>query len=778
MSEKKLQKRIYHITILTVIISALLVLCSGLMIFSLMQTDRESYAAQMQSYINEYKINLERQFDSDIEAMETLAAFVSGTGILEHNLSAKQSSVSARSEQFLRLGYSEKDSNIIQTSFTLDAEGNRDLTDLSPEVQESIKRSWEGETVTSNLYMDRQLKQKVIAYTVPVTDADGQTVGALVGVRGVDAYEEILNQATLSKIEIAVDWIRQNGKIVTWSECSPVKEKVYSIYQDDYIAQEDRIQIRKDMEMGRSSSGKLQYEGESYMLYLTPLDRNGWYLLCIDWDTSLKSPIYFTLFLVVGIFTLVFLLSIVFMIYALCILRKNYRDLIRLAYYDRLTGIYNLERFSQELAERMQTNISELGGYTVVALNLRHFRYINEIFGRQQADILLCRIAELLKVNLSKGELCCRYMKDQFFLLVHTVDPMQVEDRVRKLMKRAGAIAHEINRSYPIHLYAGAAPICTFSQTSESATAPEKAVGKKLADGTLQRAEFALRRALESAEENAFQFFDDKTEHLRDIQSFIESHMKQALEDGEFCMYLQPQKNLETGRIEDAEVLVRWIRADGTMMYPDQFIPLFEKNGFCAQLDLYMVEQACRSMRIWLDRGLPPIRMSVNQSKLLFYQTDYVERLCEITERYRIPGSQITLEILEGLAVESIDELNKTITLLRSKGFRISLDDFGSGYSSLNLLGNIAIDEVKLDRGFLLEENGRGRNRILMKNVIRMARALGIETVVEGVETEEQAEFVRKAGSTYGQGYYYGRPVSCETFEEILWGSGLKGSNP
>ena len=156
--------------------------------------------------------------------------------------------------------------------------------------------------------------------------------------------------------------------------------------------------------------------------------------------------------------------------------------------------------------------------------------------------------------------------------------------------------------------------------------------------------------------------------------------MKQALEQEEFKMYLQPKIDLETNHIIGAEALVRWIRADGTVIYPDQFIPTFERNGFCSELDLYMVEQACKQLRKWLDAGKEPIQISVNQSKLLFYQSDYIERLCEITNRYQIPPAQITLEILEGLAAKNIDELNKTINKLHQIGFHISLDDFGSGY--------------------------------------------------------------------------------------------------
>ena len=236
----------------------------------------------------------------------------------------------------------------------------------------------------------------------------------------------------------------------------------------------------------------------------------------------------------------------------------------------------------------------------------------------------------------------------------------------------------------------------------------------------------------------------------------------------EFRLFLQPKRDLASGEIASAEALVRWIREDGSVIFPDQFIPLFELNGFCAQLDLYMVAQVCRKLRQWEDEGRRPISVSVNQSKLLFYQSDYVERLCQITEHYNIPRSRITLEILEGLAAESIGELNKTIMLLKNLGFKISLDDFGSGYSSLNLLTRMGIDEVKLDRGFLEQEVFRESESqaVLMKHIVNLARDLSITTVVEGVETAENEAFIRSIGVDYGQGYYYSRPIPSDEFAE------------
>lgn len=248
--------------------------------------------------------------------------------------------------------------------------------------------------------------------------------------------------------------------------------------------------------------------------------------------------------------------------------------------------------------------------------------------------------------------------------------------------------------------------------------------------------------------------------------------MHQALQNGEFRMYLQPKIDLTSGRLGGAEALVRWTTGTGRMLYPDQFIPLFEQNGFSVSLDLYMVECACKQLRAWLDQGIQPVPLSVNQSKLLFFEADYIQNLERLIERYQIPASWITLEILEGLALENAGELNARISQLQAIGFRISMDDFGSGYSSLNTLNSLQIDELKLDRGFLMEAADKNdpRSRIIMEQVVRMAKQLGISVVVEGVETRENEALIQSLGCDFGQGYYYSRPITVEEFTARYWG--------
>ena len=233
-------------------------------------------------------------------------------------------------------------------------------------------------------------------------------------------------------------------------------------------------------------------------------------------------------------------------------------------------------------------------------------------------------------------------------------------------------------------------------------------------------------------------------------------------------MFLQPKLSLADGPLSGAEALVRWVNGSGQMFYPDQFIPLFERDGFCVQLDIYMVEQACRQIRSWMDQGIQPIPISVNQSRMLFFTLDYLDRLTELLKKYQVDAGMITLEVLEGIALENVDQLNQRIEQLHELGFRVSMDDFGSGYSSLNTLAKLNIDELKLDRAFLMEISGGSgeRTRMIMEQITEMVHHLGISTVVEGVETEENDRMIHEMGCDFGQGYYYSRPIPAQEFSE------------
>lgn len=429
-------------------------------------------------------------------------------------------------------------------------------------------------------------------------------------------------------------------------------------------------------------------------------------------------------------------------------MRANERRIHHLSRYDELTGAYNGAYFRKQLEELCREKVP----LALVALNIRNFRYINETYGVSTADAFLCRVKEILDGALGEGEFFCRQGADVFYLAFQSDTPANITQRIEKIYDGIQRKSRQILEEYPVLLYSG----CVL--TAES---PEPY--------SITNLSYMMAALAQARKKKLDICFYDQTLHASEqLRHYVESHMQSALEQEEFQLYLQPKMNLHTGQLEGAEALVRWQPQDRGMLYPNQFIPLFEENGFCAQLDLYMVDQACKQQRVWKDQGLPLLPISINQIKPLFYSEGYVDKLLAITRKYDISPRYLTLEILEGLALENVDKFNRSIEQLNAVGFRISMDDFGSGYSSLNTLGKLKIDELKLDRLFLLDvaKDPEGKQRKVLASIVSLAKELKIHTVVEGVETKENEQMMIELSCDCGQGYYYSKPISTAQFRE------------
>lgn len=425
------------------------------------------------------------------------------------------------------------------------------------------------------------------------------------------------------------------------------------------------------------------------------------------------------------------------------------QQLEQLSRYDNLTGAYNGGEFRLQLTQACSQKIPLM----LVALNLRNFKYINETYGLSTADQFLCRIKHCLDKICQPGEFFCRQSADVFYLALRENQAEPAMERIQALLEMIQKEASELLGEYSVSVYCG----CVLTAAAPepfSAAAKHNYMMAALAQGKKNKKQsiFLYNEALHDAEQ---------------MRLYVESHMHHALEQEEFCMYLQPKMDLNTGLLTGAEALVRWQTKDRGLIFPNQFIPLFEENGFCVQLDLYMVEQVCKQLRQWLDEGMIPMNISVNQTRLLFASEGYVEKLLAITGKYHISPRYITLEILESLALEHMDQVNACIARLRDAGFRISMDDFGSGYSSLNTLGRLKIDELKLDRLFLMgvAKDTDGTQRKIMACILELAKQLNISTVAEGVETQENEQMMAQLSCNYGQGYYYSRPLTTVDFE-------------
>lgn len=428
------------------------------------------------------------------------------------------------------------------------------------------------------------------------------------------------------------------------------------------------------------------------------------------------------------------------------------KELNYLSNHDTLTGAYNEKKFYELLEKDCKNKIP----HALAAFNIRNFKYINEKFSFDVANEFLNRICEHIEKFMGEEEYFCRQSADIFYiaLSVDTIENICVRsDRARREIQK---ISDELLDGYPISIYGG----FVFTDLSPKPFDVSANMGYMLA---------ALSHAKRKDTADTC-FYDEKFHQQEQTRHYVETHMKLALQNDEFKLYLQAKKNLATRSFDQAEALVRWQPLDRPMIFPNEFIPVFEENGFCKQLDLYMIRLVCKYLRQWADEGLPTIGVSINQTKLLFAEENYVDTLCSITKQYGIPNHLITLELLEDLSIEdSIEQLNRQITKLKEAGFRISLDDFGSGYSSLNVLGDLDINEVKVDRAFLMGNSRKlncDRRHIIVEEIIQLSKKIGVKTVAEGIETPIDEASILDFGYDYGQGYLYSKPIPAEEFKD------------
>ncbi len=751
MNEQALKKRLNHLTIAVVIISALILAGGGIASYYLRGMLQNTLTGQMESEVQQYKINIRRQIQADFQTLNTLSSFLqfgnmSTEAFVEGLVTSKQY------HNFDRMGYFQTSGTGIRVTIDSKVERNAGIDELNENVQAVVKDAWKGKSGISRIYQPLDDGKAAYAYAVPVYSGQ-EVAGALTAGVSMDTVTEILQDQSLLKGKGYIHLISDSGEVLVRSEDRVIEKELDTIYEDEFIEPDEQQKIKKALAAGKSCQSEFTYDDVTYQIFLEPLEINGWYLFCVQTARSVNGEVYHMMEST-RVVTIVVLLILLFMIiYGYRLIYRSNQSLIKSAYYDPLTGAYNRNKFEQEASKV----IEKTPEYSLAAMNIRQFKFINEIFGSQQADHLLCYIKEVIAGHVREGEYFCRGTDDMFYILLRDTDREIIRERLEEMIGEISLHAISVNRDYQILMYCG---IVIGTDVSDVRPTVQK---------SMTHVRFALDTARKSLKKYIW-FYDTSLHEDEKLQNYVESHMRQAMENEEFQMYLQPKVDLRTGRISGAEALVRWIPGSGKMIYPGQFIPIFEENGFCVQLDLYMVEKVCRQIRTWMDQGSDPVPLSVNQSKLLFYESDYTDKLKALLEKYQIPARLITLEILEGLAMENIEELNEKIVRLKEIGFQISMDDFGSGYSSLNTLASLKIDELKIDRGFLLrlqdaKEDYR-RQVIIMDEVVKLTKKLKIRTVVEGVETEENEKLVQKLDCDYGQGYYYGRPVSAEEFTE------------
>ncbi len=410
--------------------------------------------------------------------------------------------------------------------------------------------------------------------------------------------------------------------------------------------------------------------------------------------------------------------------------------------YDVISGVFNKAFFYKECAALLKKWTDK--SYALLCLDIERFKLVNDLYGTEEGDNLLHYLGERLARMMRAEEVCGHIVSDVFAICL-PYDRLRLEKITTELQNYLKAYPINMELTLAMGVY-------------------------RIEDAQLSISSMCDRAimALNTVKGNYQQHLAFYVEQMREdllLEQQILNNMEMALRKGEFVVYYQPKCEMESGRIVGAEALVRWNSPSRGLINPKEFVELFERNGFILEMDLYVWEQVCHDMNHWRQTGQPVLPVSVNVSKVHLNDPRFTMKLAALVEKYQIPPSLLELEITESACAQNVKQLQKVIEVLREQGFTILMDDFGSGYSSLNILQAIKVDVLKMDMQFLA---GGQRGGNILEAVVRMAKWLNLEVIAEGVQNRSQVEFLLEIGCKYAQGYYFYEPMCKNDFEKLL----------
>lgn len=402
-----------------------------------------------------------------------------------------------------------------------------------------------------------------------------------------------------------------------------------------------------------------------------------------------------------------------------------------------LKRISRLNRFRRNVNELIYSSKKEIG---FIQFDIRKFKIVNDLYGEKFGDEILDFIAKQLKECCGERQYFVNLRSDVFMVVTEYDTQEDIARFIRELEGRIGTFKNvRLQMSYGV--YTVEDKQMELRQMEDRAAMARKAAKKNLLSNIL--------------------FYREQFKESLYNRKFIEENMQAAIAERQFVMYLQPKYSISQNRIVGAEALVRWKNPERGMIYPNQFIPVIEENGFIKMVDYYIWAEACRFIRKCMDAGMEPCPVSVNVSRIHLQDNDCVDVLSGLIKENSIPKRLLELEITE---TADDQQVSRKALQLKEEGFKLLMDDFGSGYSSLNILLETPFDVIKLDKKFIENMMLSGKGRLILEHVVHMADELSLGIVAEGVETREQVEQLQRIGCDQVQGYYYAKPMPEEEF--------------
>lgn len=608
-----------------------------------------------------------------------------------------------------------------------------------------------GETVIAGPMVSKTSDTDIITFATPVY-SKVSIVAVLIGIYNTENLSHLLMPSFNGQGYTYVT--TGEGKVIFKTQTNSTLALYSNLFEALSMAEfhefDDSKTITYKARTNASGHSQYTYDGERRMMHYAPLGVNDWYIFSIAPSKVINPKSASIMYNTTWFILITLLLSVAMFGYLMITQRSHVKQLSKIAFIDTLTGAPNKRKFKLMASELLNANQYQ---YAFIILDIDKFKVLNDTLGYACGDELLIHIVQVINQHLKEKEIFARCDSDEYFLLlIHTTD-QALRERIQSMIKQVEeAFKVQVNNSYSLVLCVGVYVILNPKESINSIS---------------DRARHA-HKLIKGRDESGISFYNEEIRNRILEEKEIENKMHSALVHNEFLLYLQPKYYLENEKIYGAEALVRWKSKGDIMIYPNDFIPVFERNGFITKLDMYMLEKACEQIRGWMETGISPIPISINFSRLHLKNPNFVNDIASIVESYAIPHQLIEVEITESIMLDNEEVLIDMLSQLHKHGFTLSMDDFGSGYSSLGLLKNLPVDVIKLDRTFFSDYSELRRAVTVVSGIINMAKNLGIKTVAEGVETKEQIDFLSELGCDIVQGYYYAKPMPALEIRQFL----------
>lgn len=391
----------------------------------------------------------------------------------------------------------------------------------------------------------------------------------------------------------------------------------------------------------------------------------------------------------------------------------------------------------------------------LVKLDVDDFKLINQMYGFEKGDEILCCVAKVIKKTLrNENEIFARIGNDEFIILLTMRDVNEASETYETFLRHFNTL---IGDDFPFKMHFPHDRYIMNHCDAEQIDMMEMFEKVNIA-----------HKAAKLDKSVPFATYDESMTREALHQKEVENKMERALQNEEFVVYLQPKYYLDSEKIGGAEALARWKNGNTDLFVLGAFVPVFERNGFITKLDFYMLQKVCGILKGWMDQGKELLVISVNFSRLHLSNVNFVKDLCEVVDSFGIERKYIEIEITETVIYDNIETLELLLKELHDAQFTMSMDDFGSGYSSLGVLQNLPVDVIKIDCSFFVNQKDANRSKVIVGSVIDMAANLGIGIVAEGVEEKEHIDLLRGLNCGMVQGYYYEKPMPVREFTALM----------